>query len=168
MLKYWTPDDYALLAGANTMTDLADVALRVLRQMPQPTHMVLGPITTGGFECMHQNSARFRVAIEELDRRGHAVFSQMEFQDKMIDIVPPEPPDGVYHWEILDDFFAPVFRSGHIHETWYLPGWESSRGTRWEREKTAELGIIQRDYPVEWLKQFQPIDCSCETCSARA
>ena len=65
-------------------------------------------------------------------RKGHAVFDIMVFQESMLRLIDERSPNE-YCFELLEVFSAGVIGSGHISAVHFLPGWEQSTGSRWER-----------------------------------
>lgn len=148
---YWTIHEIMVAQRAETIAELALVALRILSRMPQPIVQVCGPISTGGAGTMEQNVARFRQAIAVLQSRGLNVFDQMPFQESMIRISKKTRESG-YCWEILDEFYGPIFRSGLIKRTYFLSGWRSSIGANWERRVVRKQGIPREQFLDKWFK----------------
>lgn len=58
-----------------------------------------------------------------------------------------------YFMPILEDFYLPVLQSGYIKRGWFIHGWESSFGTRWEREQFTKAGIEVIDIAKEWIDE---------------
>ena len=42
---------------------------------------------------------------------------------------------------IQNDFYLPIFRSGVVSALYFMPGWESSNGAKWEHQVAEELCI---------------------------
>jgi len=61
---------------------------------------------------------------------------------------------GKYYMPILEEFYLPIFKEKLIKKAWFIPGWESSQGARWEREKLAEFGAEIVDLTNEEIDAF--------------
>lgn len=133
------------------MRELGQVALAVLSQMPRPAVQVCGPLTTGGFGTLELNTKRFRQAVAKLQSMTINVFDQMPFQDAMWQIIKASGQTG-YCRAILDDFYAPIFRSGLISHAYFLSDWESSIDASWERQMVKECQITIEAFPDEWFE----------------
>lgn len=145
---HWRKEDFEILATTHTYKDMARVALRILERIPGPVVQVCGPLTTGGRGSLEENLKMFDQGVQLLVAQGKNVFDQRPFEEPMqrLKILLPK---GEYAVEILDDFYLPVFESGLIHELHFLPGWQESRGARWEYEQAQRLGISIHHLPEE-------------------
>ncbi len=121
-----------------------------MRHPEQEIVQICGPMTTGGLGSLEENMAQFSRAIEQAERQGLRVFNQIPFQGAIIRIT--DHHDGKeYCVDILEVFYRRIFECGHVSRTLFLPGWQESRGARWERSFVSELGIAAEEYPREWL-----------------
>lgn len=123
------PDHHALLA----------VATDILALLDDPVGMVCGPISTGGLGCIEANKQRFTDAIFHLQGLGHIIFNQMPFESGLARLNTHTAFS--YDLRILELFYRPIFESGRIKTKFFIPGWESSTGARWERRLAEELNI---------------------------
>lgn len=73
------------------------------------------------------------------------VFDQMPFEIPM-QKVKELYVGRTYITEILTDFYLPLFKSGKIEGVYFLPDWQSSRGSVWEHEHALKFGI-----PITYL-----------------
>jgi hypothetical protein len=139
-LSYFTREDYADIAAAETYGALRDIALRVLHRMPLGVSMVCGPISTGGLGSIEKNLVRFSGAIEVLAGCDQNVFTQMPFEEAMRRIRGNAPPyeEGL---TLLETFYFAIFSSGRVVRLCFIPGWESSLGTNWEHKQGEDLGL---------------------------
>lgn len=55
---------------------------------------------------------------------------------------------------ILEEFYLPIFSSGRIKEAWFIPGWRTSTGARWEREKLTAFGVQTVDIYEHQLDMY--------------
>lgn len=138
--EYWTKEDVLEMEQSVTMREMFDVALRVLKRMPQPVGQVCGPISTGGRGSLLENMVAFNETIVFLQAEGKIIFDQMPFEAPMqrfkVDLVP-----GEYATTILNDFYLPIFESGLIKKLYFMKDWESSKGAVWEHKQAKRLGI---------------------------
>ncbi len=128
---------------------LCCVAKDVLGLLPDPVGMVCGPISTGGFGSVEANIQRFNEAIDSLLMLKIVVFDQTPFEPKLAEL--HQPDESGYDWRILNHFYEPIFQTGKIKRKFFIPGWQSSVGARWEREQATTLGIQIVDLNYELL-----------------
>jgi hypothetical protein len=139
-LSFFTPNDHAEIATADTYEALRDIALHVLHAMPARVSMVCGPISTGGLGSLEKNLSRFNHAISLLVSCNVNVFTQMPFEEAIRQIRGSGLPyeNGL---SLLETFYLPIFSSGRVARLCFLPDWESSLGTTWEHERGKELRL---------------------------
>ena len=137
--EYWTFDDGDDLESAKNYEKLFDIALRVIKRMPQPVCQVCGPVTTGGLGSMDKNMEEIEKMIRILRSRGISVFNNMVFEEAMQRIKKTPYYRGGNH--LLNAFYLPLFESGLVKVLCFLPGWTSSEGAKWEHEQALRLGI---------------------------
>jgi hypothetical protein len=151
---YWTEEEKRQAAEAATMSQLARVAFTILERMPRPIVEVCGPMSTGGVGTLEGNLARFRQAIVVLSRRGYNVFDQLPFQAEMLRIIQSRHvAKGSYCWEILEEFYRPIFTSGLIAQAFFLPDWRTSTGARWERSQAVLARIPMSQLLESWFSE---------------
>ncbi len=138
--KYWEPGDYILLENARNYYDLQKIAMSVIERMPQPVIQVCGPISTGGLGSVEKNLELFEVTIENLSKEGVKIFNQIPFEVPIQNIRSNTEQAG-YDMDLLNQFYLPLFESGHISEFYFLPDWQTSFGSKWEHEQAERLGI---------------------------
>lgn len=147
------------LENATTLEEVAQIALCATLEIKAQGHQIVqicGPISTGGRGGLEANLHFFKLATHVAVKNGFVVFDLPFFQDPIIRVTHyGKEENGAYLWEILELFFEPIFRSGALSKAFFLPGWQSSIGARWEREKLTELGIPIEEYPSEWLAQIE-------------
>ncbi len=148
MIHYWDEEDKKSLETAETLHDLLNTALCVLKKMPQPIVEVCGPMSTGGAGDLTANLKRFKNAVDVLFESGVTVFDQIPFQDAMMRITSHDAAVN-YNTDLLDIFYNGIFSSGHIKKAYFLPEWQSSKGARWEREFLQALPIEIVEYPED-------------------
>lgn len=139
--QYFKDEDWQDIDNAKSMKDLYIVAERVMKRVPEPRIQVCGPISTGGKGSIDANLEVFNEKIKELQDIGLNVFDQMPFESQIYNLIHVFEKQGEYMEAILTDFYLPIFESGYISELYFLPGWESSHGAKWEHEQAERLGI---------------------------
>jgi len=141
-LRYWNRERLQSVFSADSYKEMANLALNFLRDMPKPIGQVCGPITTGGLGSIELNLDVFNRTIRKLMEWGEVIFNQMPFEYPMQNLrmrskLPGEETDAL----LLNEFYLPIFNSGLVKRLYFIRGWESSFGARWEHQKAKELGI---------------------------
>ncbi len=131
---------------AESFVELSLIAIAELRKFKDGAEIVCGPVTTGGRGNVEENLTIFSRTIMTLQQQGRYVFNQMPYEKKIFFLTrrwQEENPEVAheYHAPVLEGFYAPLFRTGLIRQGLFLPGWESSKGARWERQQFVQLGI---------------------------
>ncbi len=154
-MRYWSLDNVERLKHAASFSEIGEIAVETVRSIGTPVHQVCGPISSGGLGCMEKNMMVFRAAINVLLGRGYVVFNQLPLQDAMLrhyaEWRKEHPGPDEYCWPILEDIYAPIFESGCVECGCFIPNWQGSKGTQWERDTLQNLGIKIFDIPEEWL-----------------
>ena len=140
---YWTPTDFRAVKQASSYEELLAVALRVMKQTPQPLHQVCGPISTGGLGNLEANLKEFDRAIEYFSKHVN-VFDQVPFEGPMQELKKQETKS------LMQTFYKPLFTSGYIHKLLFLPGWETSTGAQTEMRWAKKYGIAYIQLPTDW------------------
>lgn len=153
---YWTDEDHVFLSGVKTLGEMVPVAVGILERMKiargTDIIQICGPMSTGGHNCLQTNMRLFKIAQNIAVLNGWHVFDQGPFGETMARLAPNYKNDAEgYCWHILHDFYDKVFATGLIAELSFLPKWETSKGTRWEREVAPLHRLRISDYPAEWL-----------------
>ncbi len=158
---YWRQHGFSSLRDAKNFRELGEVALRVLSCFPEYARggivQVCGPISTGGFGSREKNLAVFGDAVRLLREEGRQVFDQTPLEDEVVrlwELWKSNPQNTGYCWAILEDIYTPIFQSGMVGTLFFLPGWEGSTGSRWEREHASLHGLDIQDYPTDLYKQI--------------
>lgn len=147
---YWTVGDCLAVDLAQTYHDLFVVAIEVLKTIPQPVVQFCGPISTGGKGSMAANLSELDIAIMFFASKGVYIFDQVPFEEPMQRI--KSNPD-CYNYDLLNQFYLPLFQSGLIKKFVFLPGWEDSTGAKWEHEQAEKLGIKIEYLPDDWYEK---------------
>jgi len=148
-LKYMNEEHYNSIEIATSYAQLSEIALSVLKIIPEPVGQVCGPITSGGRGSFEANIKHFTNAINSLESRGINIFSQMPFEDKMQELKVVEG----YNWPVLHEFYQPIFESNLVRKLYFLPDWQESRGSCWEREQADKnkIEVIDLDDSFEFV-----------------
>lgn len=138
--------EVVLLQQAATYGDVCRVALERMSVQAEfagkaGLGMVCGPISTGGLGTIEANLGRFALAIDGLQARGYHVFSQMPYETALHRIRDAAVGHGTYDMNLLEEFYLPLFESGYVRRKFFIPGWQTSKGTTWERNHAIRLGI---------------------------
>lgn len=141
-------NDHASIACAQSFHELLTIGIDLAKRLPPPAIQLSGPMTTGGLGTLESNVEFMRTATQSLIDQGHAVFDILVFHDTIMRLLEKRA-DQTYPFNLLEVFFRGMFASGHIHAVYFLPGWESSVGSRWERECVIELGLAIVDLKEE-------------------
>jgi len=144
LTKYYSAQDLADISTAKTYIELLEIALRIIESIEAenpgiPMAMVCGPISTGGKGSRNENLKIFERAIDRLAGGGLLIFSQMPFESDMERIYKSDP--RLQGLRLLDEFYAPIFRTGLVSMLCFLPGWEKSIGANWEHQQATILNI---------------------------
>ncbi len=143
-------------ANAGSFAALVPIALAELRKFADGADMVCGPISTGGRGSIEANIQVFNATIAALQSEGRPVFNQVPYEEQILRLrtawqnSSPENA-GKYCMPLLNDFYLPIFKSGHFKQGWFIPGWTSSYGASWERRQLSHLGIAITDLTDEWI-----------------
>jgi hypothetical protein len=140
---------------ATSFEALAEIALKNLGDQG-PSGIVCGPISTGGTNNQIHNFEVFNATIRGLKRRGESIFSQVAYEFGLRRLAYEWEAQGNtgYCMPILTVFYAHLFESGLITRGWFIPGWRSSLGACFEREKFALLEVIITDLTREEIGLF--------------
>ena len=139
--QYWTKEDWENLEKISSFLDMQVIAKKVLDRIPRPVAGVCGPISeTGGLHSVEANLNVFNNTIIQLQKTGLRIFDQMPFENKMQELKAKMNREDFLR-ELNDDFYMPIFKSKIVSTFYFIPGWETSNGAKFEHEKAKELGI---------------------------
>ena len=139
---------------ADTYKDLSIIAMDILYNMQKPVLIVCGPISTGGKGNVQANLEVFHKTIQKLTDMDKNIFNQMPFEKHLGRLqAKSEGSKEEKNQALLDGFYKPLYKSGCIKKFYFIHGWESSQGARWERDMAKELGIEVEDLPESFLYQ---------------
>ncbi len=156
--KSLLPQDAGI--DAPTFEELAQIAAGRLRGVTGLV-MVCGPITTGGTGNQIHNFEIMNAVVRGLKRQERKVFDQLPYELGLRKLLFKWEAEGNtgYCSPILDVFYTKVFGTGAISEGWFIPGWESSTGARWEREQLAARSCVIRDLSFQEVGDFLLGEC---------
>jgi hypothetical protein len=145
--------------NADSFAELVPIAIDELKKFADGAEVVCGPITTGGRGSIEANLAVFNGSIRALQQEGRPVFNQVPYEERFFFFkkrwLAADPTRaGQYYMPILEEFYLPIFQTGLIKRGWFIPGWESSFGTRWERKTLPEHGAEIHDLTTDWIDRI--------------
>ena len=141
------------VAEARSLEELAWVGINHIKfDLGDRTRMTSGPITTGGENDVRRNLHRLAWADYKLSH-DYPVLDHGFFEPKIALFHHRRKASGAegYYWEIIYDFYQPLFETGHVIELFMLPGWESSLGCKEEKKICERLGIRITDLEPEFF-----------------
>lgn len=154
-VNYWTDAHVASLRNAKKFEDLLDISLSVLKSMPtdRPIVQTCGPLTTGGLENEALNTVILKNCIIKMQIEGYNIFDQLPLGLALRRLVREwERTNSGYCKPILK-IFKEIFESGLIEETFFIPGYKKSKGSRWEKLISFKLNIKISEFPIEWYEE---------------
>lgn len=161
--RNWTQEDIAKLEGKTTYTELVKVAMPILSRISRDRTLkvvqVCGPIYTGGIGSLEENLKVFGLVIDHLASEGKIVFDQRPFEGVMQEIKRIRKTVG-YAYDLLEEFYGPVFASGYVRTLYFIPGWrktdvsEGSIGTQWEFHRAGRLGLRRVQLSEELIQHL--------------
>jgi hypothetical protein len=146
--KYWTDSDHQSLKQTTSFTELGLLAISIVRRFTGKVNMVSGPISTGGVGTIQGNKDVFMAVIEILAQDQKNIFSQMPFEDKIVELYKKwrlNNPQQSYCMPILEEFYEPLFSTGKVECLNFIYDWESSFGAKWEHTN-CDRWLIKRNY----------------------
>lgn len=134
----YTDDDISTIENAKTFEELRQIALSIVGRLGPPVGFVCGPISAaGGTKSVERNMKIFTSHIELLENKKLKIFSQLPFEKSLWRILAAGENENV----LLETLYLPLFNSGMLNVFYFIPGWESSFGAKWEHEQALRLGI---------------------------
>jgi hypothetical protein len=132
-------------AKAQSFEELADIAVREMEKFSE-SEIVCGPVTTGGLGSVEKNIQVFAAVIDMLKKEGRPIFNQEPYEERIAELKKrwrAEDPARAeaYCMPILDVLYTRIFDAGRVRKGWFIPGWESSFGSRWEHDKLKKMGV---------------------------
>ena len=152
--RYWTDEHRKKLLLATSFEELADLGEEILHRMPNPVTEVCSPLTTGGRGSFRENVHVYEYVSCRLTSLKHNVFRIMPFENGMQRLRTAwhlTHGDDAYCMPILEVFYKRIFDSGKVRWAYFIPGWESSFGARWERDYCMRIGVQIIDLEEEFI-----------------
>lgn len=152
-----TDNELKLIAAAGSFSQLSKIAIAMIEKQIRLTGRYLGevcgPISTGGLGDREKNLEVFNLTIRKLEREGVALFDQIPFEDKIKELAEKILAGRkTYCFEILEQFYLPIFETHLINSFYFIHGWEDSIGAEWERSQAKRLKItivdLEEDFHV--------------------
>ena len=144
--RHYTEEHYQRMDDATTYEELLHVATDILKSIPQPISSVCCPISTGGAGDINKNLKIFDKTTNKLSNQNNSIFDQMPFE-KILQKLKDKFGDSEEEKNkiMLDKFYLPIYKSGLITKMYFIHGWESSHGARWERGIAQKYNILIED-----------------------
>jgi hypothetical protein len=143
----WTPRDVVTYYSVQTIEELGQLGVVIARRMRQPLGQVCGPITSGGSGNVTENIRTINEWVNCLESKGLPIFNQLNFHSAIVRLHREgKLPD--MGEQLLNGFFLPLFENRILQKVLFVPNWQGSFGTAWERKKAAEFGIDIIDLPA--------------------
>lgn len=139
-LPFWTAEDEPLLDQVEAFPAMLSLAHRILDRIPHPVGMVCGPVSSGGLGSIEKNLKALAENVRILSRCGHPLFCQIPFEEP-IQRIRKVMPSAEFAPTLLSRFFQPLFEQRRIEKLFFVAGWTSSSGSRWEHEQALRLGL---------------------------
>lgn len=151
-LRHYRDEHYFAMDNAKSYEELVPIAIEILKSMPQPVGQVCGPLTTGGAGSLKKNLEIFENTVHKLSDAGNNIFNQLPFE-KPINAMRNNygKHEDEKNQILLDRFYLYLFNSGLIKKLYFIHGWQSSHGAKWEREIAEKLGLEIIDLPKDFL-----------------
>lgn len=148
--QHWTQEELDSLHSLTSYAEAKELGMRRLKRLPQPVAQICGPLTTGGRGSFEKNIQMMHEGIQVLVAMGKIVFDQRPFEIPLAKILRARK-SAEYDYGLLNEFYLPLFETGLVKEFHFLPGWESSTGSRWEHEQAIRLNIAIFYMPAHLL-----------------
>lgn len=121
--------------NAESFLELSAIALTELYRLGPGIGFVSGPISTGGYGIA-ENLRIFNLVVQYLKGEGRKIFDPIPFEDTIFRLrIAWRERTGAtrYCKGVLQEFYAPLIQSGLVREGYFIPGYRTSVGARWER-----------------------------------
>jgi len=158
----WTEEDLKAIEEKTTYTELAEVGVSILKRLFESGKRIVqvcGPMNTGGRGSLEENMKVFNLVIDHLVKQGEVVFDQRPFEKIMEKIKIIRGTIG-YPYDLLEEFYGPIFASGYVDFLFFIPGWnksensEGSIGADWEYRRAAQSGIAIFEIKEELIERL--------------
>lgn len=135
------------LEKAKTIKDVVQVAKTILYTAHGPLSMVAGPKSKGGKISEELNILAIQNYMEELYEAGENIFNDTIFEESLQRI---KDEGEVYN--MLNDFYLPLFESGYIKKMFFMKDWRFSTGATLQQQALIRLGGIKRIYQTDLIQ----------------
>ena len=156
--KYFTQENIDDINKAQTFGELFKIAEDVLSRMPNgEMYQICGPIRTGGLGSWGLNMEVFNKSVQSFIGAELNTFDQVPFElrfKELGDVYDTSVSFSPDYIPCLEEFYRPLYASGRITTLVFIPGWETSRGCNWERERAKEFNMQVVDLPKDWTENF--------------
>jgi len=165
-MSYYSIEDIADIASAQTLEELVRIAFLVISRMPGNICWVAGPLTSGS-RTEEENRKRLCDVIVRLKERGGAIINYLPLQKQALNILFREfrkklprrekkrkllKAEKLAIQELLrDKLYAPIFGSGKIHILLILPESASSTNVQFFKGAALASGIPIRQITEEHI-----------------
>jgi len=157
--RLFTRENLLDIRVAKNFLDLFLVAKDILSRMPKDLYQVCGPISNGDLGSRSKNIIVFEKTIDAFQEIGFSVFNQVAFEETMWRLTYEYSDKSMAtldYIHCLEEFYLPLFKTGKIKHLLFIPGWQSSTRSNWERKKAEEFGINVYDLPENWVDHYDP------------
>lgn len=153
-LRHYQEKHFSAIEDAKSYDDLKEIALEILKDMPQPIGEVCGPASTGGHGSLQKNLEIIEKTTHKLADQGEHIFNWLPFESRFQALKSSHGKDDHEKNQfLLDRFFLHIFNSGFVKKAFFINGWQSSHGASWERMQAERLGIEIVDLPADFLER---------------
>ena len=132
---------------AKTVKNLVEVAKARLHTAHGPLSMVAGPRSKGVKISEELNILAMQEYMEELYQSGENVFNDMVFEEHLQRL-----KDEGEIYNLLNDFYLPLFESGYIKKMFFMKDWRFSTGATLQQQALIRLGGIKRIYQTDTVQ----------------
>lgn len=139
MEEYLSIEEKQQLQNAQTFKEIGQIATKAIKKMPNNLAQVCGPITTGG-TTIQENQEKLTKTINKLIQQGKKIYDQRPLENAIFK-VREQLAKNYNPQELLEQIFKPLFETGKITTTYFIEGWKTSTGAKWEHEQAKKRNI---------------------------
>ena len=99
-----------------------------------------------------KNKPAFDAAQHWLELQGYLVINPT---NKPNEILTREATPEEYYAFMRQDIYDILYKDGGVQEIWFLPGWEKSRGARYEMHTAKICGLKIKFVPQDVITHYQ-------------
>ncbi|MEN9913219.1 MAG: hypothetical protein RLY66_627 [Candidatus Parcubacteria bacterium] len=153
--QFLTVDDRRELNRIDSLSELAEIAIKIMKRLPKKVDMISGPISTGPGNSLKERLRIFQLSIEKLAQDPDlTVFSQIPFENNIHAFAQRWRRirgSKRYCQPILDIFYQRIFKSGCVGRLHFMPNYKLSVGAQWEHDIAPSFGIGQVYLPGDFI-----------------